>query len=130
MNKNKYLGLGRRKSSVARVILVLGSGVIKINKKDFNDYISSKEIRLETLMPLTLTQNLKKYDVIANVYGGGKSSQAGAIRLGISRSLLEAEPGSRTILKKAKLLTRDSRCVERKKYGLKKARRAPQFSKR
>lgn len=100
MNKNKYLGLGRRKSSVARVILVLGSGVIKINKKDFNDYISSKEIRLETLMPLTLTQNLKKYDVIANVYGGGKSSQAGAIRLGISRSLLEAEPGSRTILKK------------------------------
>ncbi|MGM1458838.1 MAG: 30S ribosomal protein S9 [Columbia Basin potato purple top phytoplasma] len=130
MNKNQYFGLGRRKSSVARVILVPGSGNIKINEREFMDYISSKEVRLETIMPLKLTKTLDKYDVIANVYGGGTTSQAGAIRLGISRSLLEVEPSLRIILKKASLLTRDSRCVERKKYGLKKARRAPQFSKR
>lgn len=130
MNKNKYFGLGRRKSSVARVILVPGSGNFKINKREFVDYISSKEVRLKTITPLKLTKTLEKYDVIANVYGGGTTSQAGAIRLGISRSLLKAELSLRIILKKASLLTRDSRCVERKKYGLKKARRAPQFSKR
>ncbi|MDC9032028.1 30S ribosomal protein S9 [Columbia Basin potato purple top phytoplasma] len=130
MNKNQYFGLGRRKSSVARVILVPGSGNIKINEREFVDYISSKEVRLKTIMPLKLTKTLEKYDIIANVYGGGTTSQAEAIRLGISRSLLEVEPSLRIILKKASLLTRDSRCVERKKYGLKKARRAPQFSKR
>ncbi|AYJ01332.1 30S ribosomal protein S9 [Candidatus Phytoplasma ziziphi] len=130
MNKNQYFGLGRRKSSVARVILVSGSGNIKINKRDFVDYIPSKEIRIETIKPLKLTKTLEKYDIVANVYGGGITSQAGAILLGIARSLVEAEPSSRIILKKFGLLTRDSRCVERKKYGLKKARRAPQFSKR
>ncbi|MGI3136095.1 MAG: 30S ribosomal protein S9 [Candidatus Phytoplasma vitis] len=130
MNKNQYFGLGRRKSSVARVILVSGSGNIKINKRDFVDYIPSKDIRLETIKPLKLTKTLEKYDIVANVYGGGITSQAGAILLGIARSLVEAEPSLRIILKKSGLLTRDSRCVERKKYGLKKARRAPQFSKR
>ncbi|WAN63582.1 SSU ribosomal protein S9p (S16e) [Candidatus Phytoplasma rubi] len=130
MNKNQYFGLGRRKSSVARVILVSGSGNIKINKRDFVDYIPSKDIRLETIKPLKLTKTLEKYNIVANVYGGGITSQSGAILLGIARSLVEAEPSLRIILKKSGLLTRDSRCVERKKYGLKKARRAPQFSKR
>ncbi|XXP77259.1 MAG: 30S ribosomal protein S9 [Lettuce witches'-broom phytoplasma] len=130
MKKNKYFGTGRRKSSVARVILTSGTGQIKINKRDFTNYVPSQETRLETLKPLKLTNTLEKYDLVANVHGGGITSQAGAIRLGIARSLLEAEPNLRVILKKASLLTRDSRCVERKKYGLKKARRAPQFSKR
>ncbi|MDW3617856.1 MAG: 30S ribosomal protein S9 [Candidatus Phytoplasma pruni] len=130
MKKNQYFGTGRRKSSVARIILISGTGQIKINKRDFTNYVPSQETRLETLKPLKLTNTLEKYDVVANVYGGGITSQAGAIRLGIARSLLEAEPNLRVILKKASLLTRDSRCVERKKYGLKKARRAPQFSKR
>lgn len=130
MNKNQYFGTGRRKSSVARVILTLGTGQIKINKRDFTNYVPSQETRLETLKPLKLTNSLEKYDVFANVHGGGITSQAGAIRLGIARSLLEVEPNLRVILKKSSLLTRDSRCVERKKYGLKKARRAPQFSKR
>ncbi|WP_200902619.1 30S ribosomal protein S9 [Candidatus Phytoplasma pruni] len=130
MKKNQYFGTGRRKSSVARIILISGTGQIKINKRDFTNYVPSQETRLETLKPLKLTNTLEKYDVVANVYGGGITSQAGAIRLGIARTLLEAEPNLRVILKKASLLTRDSRCVERKKYGLKKARRAPQFSKR
>jgi small subunit ribosomal protein S9 len=130
MKKNQYFGTGRRKSSVARVILTSGTGQIKINKRDFTNYVPSQETRLETLKPLKLTNTLEKYDVVANVHGGGITSQSGAIRLGIARSLLEAEPNLRVILKKASLLTRDSRCVERKKYGLKKARRAPQFSKR
>ncbi|WCA22343.1 30S ribosomal protein S9 [Candidatus Phytoplasma oryzae] len=130
MNKVQYFGTGRRKTSVARVILTLGTGNIKINKRNLNDYIFSHETRLETIKPLKLTQTFDKYDIKINVYGGGITSQAGAIRLGISRSLLKTEPHLRTVLKKAGLLTRDSRCVERKKYGLKKARRAPQFSKR
>ncbi|MGE9276531.1 MAG: 30S ribosomal protein S9 [Candidatus Phytoplasma pruni] len=130
MKKNQYFGTGRRKSSVARVILTSGTGQIKINKRDFANYVPSQETRLETLKPLNLTNTLEKYDVVANVHGGGITSQSGAIRLGIARSLLEVEPNLRVILKKASLLTRDSRCVERKKYGLKKARRAPQFSKR
>ncbi|WP_026052428.1 30S ribosomal protein S9 [Italian clover phyllody phytoplasma] len=130
MNKNQYFGTGRRKSSVARVILTSGTGQIKINKRDFTNYVPSQETRLETLKPLKLTNTLEKYDVVANVHGGGITAQSGAIRLGIARSLLEAEPNLRVILKKASLLTRDSRCVECKKYGLKKARRAPQFSKR
>ncbi|KND62502.1 30S ribosomal protein S9 [Candidatus Phytoplasma phoenicium] len=130
MDKKQYFGTGRRKSAIARVILTLGSGNIQINKREFNNYISSKETRLETIKPLKLTKVLEKYDVFANVYGGGVTAQAGAIRLGIARSLLKVEPGLRNILKKAGFLTRDSRCVERKKYGLKKARRAPQFSKR
>ncbi|WBL31288.1 30S ribosomal protein S9 [Candidatus Phytoplasma sacchari] len=130
MNKIQYFGTGRRKTSIARVILSLGTGCIKINKRNLEDYIPSCETRIETIKPLKLTQISDKYDIKVNVFGGGITSQAGAIRLGISRSLLKAEPHLRTILKKAGLLTRDSRCVERKKYGLKKARRAPQFSKR
>ncbi|MDV3166971.1 MAG: 30S ribosomal protein S9 [Vigna little leaf phytoplasma] len=130
MSKIQYFGTGRRKSSIARVILTKGTGAMKINKREFVNYIPSNETRLETIKPLQLTKTLEKYDVAVNVYGGGVTSQAGAIRLGIARSLLEAEPHLRVILKKAGLLTRDSRCVERKKYGLKKARRAPQFSKR
>ncbi|PQP79522.1 30S ribosomal protein S9 [Candidatus Phytoplasma phoenicium] len=130
MCKKKYFGTGRRKSAIARVILTLGSGNIQINKREFTDYIPSKETRLETIKPLKLTKILDQYDVFANVYGGGVTAQAGAIRLGIARSLLKANPNLRIILKKAGFLTRDSRCVERKKYGLKKARRAPQFSKR
>lgn len=130
MCKKKYFGTGRRKCAIARVILTLGSGNIQINKREFTDYIPSKETRLETIKPLMLTKILDKYDVFANVYGGGVTAQAGAIRLGIARSLLKANPSLRIILKKAGFLTRDSRCVERKKYGLKKARRAPQFSKR
>ncbi|TVY12306.1 30S ribosomal protein S9 [Candidatus Phytoplasma pini] len=130
MNKVQYFGTGRRKSSVARVILTSGTGVLKINNREFENYIISKEIRLGTIKPLKLTKRLEQYDVIANVYGGGLSAQAGAICLGLARSLLKAEPNLRLILKKARLLTRDSRRVERKKYGLKKARCAPQFSKR
>jgi small subunit ribosomal protein S9 len=130
MNKTQYFGTGRRKTSIARVMLTLGSGNIVINKRNIKDYIPSNEIRFEALKSLNLTKSLEKYDLTINVYGGGVTSQAGAISLGISRSLLKIEPQLRTILKKAHLLTRDSRCVERKKYGLKKARRAPQFSKR
>ncbi|RAM57810.1 30S ribosomal protein S9 [Candidatus Phytoplasma oryzae] len=130
MSKIQYFGTGRRKTSIARVILTLGSGNIKVNKRDLEKYILSYETRLETIKPLKLTQSSEKYDITVNVFGGGITSQAGAIRLGISRSLIKIEPQLRTILKKAGLLTRDSRCVERKKYGLKKARCAPQFSKR
>ncbi|MFR0367830.1 30S ribosomal protein S9 [Candidatus Phytoplasma palmae] len=130
MNKNQFLGTGRRKSSIARVILKLGSGNITINKRKFQDYIPSEETRNETVKPLKLTKKIDEYDIFVNVCGGGITSQAGAIRLGISRCLIKANPDLKIILKKDKLLTRDSRCVERKKYGLKKARRAPQFSKR
>ncbi len=128
--KNQYFGLGRRKRAVARVILTKGMGNITVNKKKFEEYIPFITKRLETIYPLKLTDNLEKYDVVVNVKGGGLVSQSGAIRLGISKSLLIVEPECRVILKKAGLLTRDPRSKERKKYGLKKARRAPQFSKR
>ncbi|WP_334331171.1 30S ribosomal protein S9 [Candidatus Phytoplasma prunorum] len=130
MMKNQYFGLGRRKRAVARVILTKGMGNITVNKKKFEEYIPFITKRLETIYPLKLTDNLEKYDVVVNVKGGGLVSQSGAIRLGISKSLLIVEPECRVILKKAGLLTRDPRSKERKKYGLKKARRAPQFSKR
>ena len=126
----QYLGTGRRKSSVARVILRPGKGTFTINKRDFEDYIPSAAIRLDVLQPLELTENTGKFDVIVNVFGGGASGQAGAIRLGITRALMEVNPEYRAILKPAGLVTRDPRAKERKKYGLKKARRAPQFSKR
>lgn len=126
----QYLGTGRRKSSVARVYLRPGKGKITINDRGFEDYIPSAAIRLDVLQPLELTENTEKFDVLVNVYGGGITGQAGAIRLGITRALMEVNPDYRAILKPAGLVTRDPRAKERKKYGLKKARRAPQFSKR
>jgi len=126
----QYLGTGRRKSSVARVYLRAGKGTITINGRAFEDYIPSAAVRLDVLQPLELTENTDKFDVIVNVCGGGITGQAGAIRLGITRALMEANADYRQVLKPAGLVTRDPRAKERKKYGLKKARRAPQFSKR
>jgi len=126
----QYLGTGRRKSSVARVYLRPGKGVITINDRAFEDYIPSAAVRLDVLQPLELTENADKFDVLVNVYGGGLSGQAGAIRLGITRALMEANEDYRQVLKPAGLVTRDPRAKERKKYGLKKARKSPQFSKR
>jgi small subunit ribosomal protein S9 len=128
--KLQYFGTGRRKSSVARVRLIPGEGKITINKRDMDTYFGLETLKLIVRQPLVLTETLSKYDVIANVHGGGYTGQAGAIRHGISRSLLEVDGGLRGVLKKAGFLTRDPRMKERKKYGLKKARRAPQFSKR
>ncbi|GAK73822.1 MAG: 30S ribosomal protein S9 [Candidatus Phytoplasma asteris] len=130
MKKVNYFGTGRRKSAVARVILTNGTGKITINTRDFEKYLPLPATRLEMIQPLELTEKREAFDVSVNVNGGGLSAQAGAIRLGIARALIESVPELRVILKKAGLLTRDARCVERKKYGLKKARRAPQFSKR
>lgn len=130
MAKLQYFGTGRRKSSVARVRLIPGEGKIIINKRDMDTYFGLETLKLIVRQPLVLTETLSKYDVIANVHGGGYTGQAGAIRHGISRSLLEVDGGLRGILKKAGFLTRDPRMKERKKYGLKKARKAPQFSKR
>lgn len=126
----QYQATGRRKSSVARVILVPGNGKMEVNGRNFVEYFPSAATRLDILQPLTLTETGSQYDVRVNVYGGGLSGQAGAMRLGIARALLLVNPEYRGRLKRAGLLTRDSRVVERKKYGLKKARRAPQFSKR
>ena len=126
----QYLGTGRRKAAVARVYLRPGKGKITINGRDFEDYIPSAATRLDVLQPLELTENTEKFDVLVNVFGGGMTGQAGAIRLGITRALMEANPDYRAVLKPAGLVTRDPRAKERKKYGLKKARRAPQFSKR
>ena len=126
----QYLGTGRRKSSVARVYLRAGKGTITINGRAFEDYIPSAAVRLDVLQPLELTETTEKFDVLVNVFGGGITGQAGAIRLGITRALMEVNPDYRAILKPAGMVTRDSRAKERKKYGLKKARRAPQFSKR
>lgn len=129
-NKVQYFGTGRRKSSVARVILTTGTGKFIINGREFEEYLPSPATRLDVLQPLALTENVGNYDVVANVNGGGLTGQAGAIRLGITRALMELNPELRAILKPAGLVTRDPRSKERKKYGLKKARRAPQFSKR
>lgn len=130
MAQVSYYGTGRRKSSIARVRLIPGSGVITINKRSFNDYVTSAAVRLDVLQPLSLTNTASSYDVVVSVNGGGISGQAGAIRHGITRALLEVNTDFRSVLKKAGLVTRDPRAVERKKYGLKKARRAPQYSKR
>ena len=130
MAKVKYYGTGRRKSSVARVYLVPGTGKITINKRDMDEYFGLDTLKLIVRQPLVLTETAQKYDVITTVRGGGFTGQAGAIRHGISRALLEADADLRPALKKAGFLTRDPRMKERKKYGLKKARRAPQFSKR
>ncbi len=128
--KVQYFGTGRRKSSVARVILQAGKGTITINGRTFEDYIPNAHTRLDVLQPLELTETADKFDVIVNVFGGGVTGQAGAIRLGITRALMEANADYRAVLKPAGMVTRDPRAKERKKYGLKKARRAPQFSKR
>ena len=126
----RYYGTGRRKSSVARVYLVPGNGKITINKRDIDEYFGLETLKLIVRQPLELTNVSDKFDVLVNVYGGGTTGQAGAIRHGISRALLEADADFRPTLKKAGFLTRDPRMKERKKYGLKAARRAPQFSKR
>ncbi|MGI6782274.1 MAG: 30S ribosomal protein S9 [Acholeplasmataceae bacterium] len=130
MNKVQYFGTGRRKSSVARVILTNGSGKFMINDREFEEYIPSPATRLDVLQPLELTESVGKFDITVNVHGGGITGQAGAIRLGITRALLEIDPELRKVLKPAGMITRDPRKKERKKYGLRKARRAPQFSKR
>ncbi len=129
-NTTKYYGTGRRKSSVARVYLVPGTGKVTINKKDMDAYFGLETLKLIVKQPLELTETLSKFDVLVNVRGGGFTGQAGAIRHGVSRALLQADADYRPALKKAGFLTRDSRMKERKKYGLKGARRAPQFSKR
>ena len=126
----QYLGTGRRKKSVARVRLVRGTGNITSNKRDSDDYFGLETLKMIVRAPLVLTDTLSKYDVRVNVYGGGTTGQAGAIRHGISRAMLVAQPELRGVLKKAGYLTRDPRMKERKKYGLHAARRAPQFSKR
>ena len=125
-----YYGTGRRKNAIARVRLVEGSGKITINGKDIDEFFGLETLKVIVRQPLTVTNTLTKYDVIAKVSGGGFTGQAGAIRHGISRALLEANTEYRPILKSNGFLTRDPRMKERKKYGLKKARRAPQFSKR
>jgi len=126
----QYRGTGRRKKSVARVRLVPGSGKIVVNEKDVDNYFGRDTLIKDLKTPLELTSTLSTLDVIVNVQGGGLSGQAGAIRHGISRALLKVDQDYRKALKKAGMLTRDPRMKERKKYGLKKARKAPQFSKR
>ena len=130
MAKERYYGTGRRKSSVARVYLVPGTGKITINKRDIDEYLGLETLKIIVRQPLEATKTVGKYDAIITVKGGGFTGQAGAIRHGSARALLEADADFRPVLKSAGYLTRDPRMKERKKYGLKKARRAPQFSKR
>ena len=130
MAVTQYYGTGRRKSSVARVYLRPGNGKITINKKDIDSYFGQDILKMIIMQPLTATESTEKFDVYVNVQGGGYSGQAGAIKHGIARALLNVDPEFRTVLKKAGYLTRDPRMKERKKYGLKAARRAPQFAKR
>lgn len=130
MAQVQYYGTGRRKKSTARVRLVPGTGRIMINKRDVNDYFPFESQRIMITQPLVATETEGTYDVLVNVHGGGLSGQAGAIRHGIARALLEADPDYRTVLKGEGYLTRDSRMLERKKYGRRAARRSPQFSKR
>jgi len=129
-DKPYFYGTGRRKKSVARVRIVPGSGNVTINGRDIDDYFGLDTLKYIINQPFAVTDTEGKFDVIANVRGGGFSGQAGAIRHGIARALVQVEPGYRAVLKRSGYLTRDSRMKERKKYGLKKARRAPQFSKR
>ncbi|HEX9062578.1 MAG TPA: 30S ribosomal protein S9 [Clostridia bacterium] len=130
MAKIQYYGTGRRKKSIARVRLVPGDGKLMINDRELDGYFGLETLKTIVKQPLVLTDTLSKFDVLCKVAGGGFTGQAGAIRHGISRALLKADEELRPILKKAGFLTRDPRMKERKKYGLKKARRAPQFSKR
>ena len=130
MAKVQYMGTGRRKKSVARVRLVPGNGQVIVNKRDAENYFGLETLRVIVNQPLVLTGTKDKFDVLVNVHGGGFTGQAGAIRHGIARALVKADEALKPELKKAGFLTRDPRMTERKKYGLKKARRAPQFSKR
>ena len=125
-----YYGTGRRKSSVARVFMTPGKGNITVNKRTLDDYFGLETLKVIVNQPLVATNTTGQFDLKITVKGGGTTGQAGAIRQGIARALVEADPELRTVLKKEGYLTRDSRMKERKKYGLKKARRAPQFSKR
>ena len=130
MASARYYGTGRRKKSIARVYLMPGTGKITINKRDIDDYLGLETLKVIVRQPLAATDTVDKFDVLVNVRGGGFTGQAGAIRHGIARALLQADPDYRPTLKAAGFLTRDPRMKERKKYGLKAARRAPQFSKR
>ncbi|MGI6697914.1 MAG: 30S ribosomal protein S9 [Clostridiales bacterium] len=130
MEKVQYYGTGRRKKSVARVRLVPGAGKITINGRDIEEYFGLETLKVLARQPLELTGTAGKFDVVASVHGGGFTGQAGALRHGISRALEQADPECRPVLKKAGFMTRDPRMKERKKYGLKKARKASQFSKR
>ena len=128
--KVTYIGTGRRKQSVARVFMTPGTGVITVNGRTLEDYLPQATLRMVVNSPLVLTETKDQFDIKINVAGGGYTGQAGAMRHGIARALLEASADYRPILKKAGFLTRDARMKERKKYGLKGARRAPQYSKR
>jgi len=128
--KVQYSGTGRRKTSTARVRLVPGSGKVIVNKRDAEEYFPYETQRLILKQPLVATETEGTYDVLVNVHGGGFTGQAGAVRHGVARALLQADPEYRSVLKREGYLTRDDRMKERKKYGLKSARRAPQFSKR
>ena len=130
MANSKFYGTGRRKKSIARVYLTAGTGKITINKRDIDEYFGLETLTVVVRQPFAATETEGKFDVIVTVRGGGFTGQAGAIRHGISRALLQADQDYRPALKKAGFLTRDPRMKERKKYGLKAARRAPQFSKR
>ena len=130
MAQVQYQAVGRRKKAIARVRLVPGDGKVVINGRDIDNYFGLETLKMTVRQPLALTNLESRYDVLVNVYGGGLSGQAGAIRHGIARALVKADPELRPAVKKAGFLTRDPRMKERKKYGLKAARRAPQFSKR
>ena len=130
MAKVQYMGTGRRKKSIARVRLVPGNGNVTINKRDIQDYFGLETLRMIVNQPLVLTATKDKFDVLVNVHGGGFTGQAGAIRHGITRALIKADEALKPELKKAGFVTRDPRMKERKKYGLKKARKSPQLSKR
>ncbi len=130
MDKARFYGTGRRKKSIARVYLMPGTGNITVNKRSIDDYFGLETLKVIVRQPLVATENADKFDVMVNVKGGGYTGQAGAVRHGIARALLQADADYRPILKKGGFLTRDPRMKERKKYGLKAARRAPQFSKR
>ncbi|MEG6523387.1 30S ribosomal protein S9 [Desulfotomaculum sp. 1211_IL3151] len=130
MAQVQFYGTGRRKNAVARVYLVPGEGKIVVNNKEVLDYFGRKTLDMVVRQPLELTSTTGRFDVLAKVIGGGVSGQAGAVRHGLARALIQADPNLRPVLKRAGFLTRDPRMKERRKYGLKKARRAPQFSKR
>jgi small subunit ribosomal protein S9 len=127
---NYNYGTGRRKSSVARVFLKRGTGKITVNGRELNDFFKRETGRMVVMQPLQVTENVETFDIMVNVQGGGESGQAGAVRHGITRALIDYDAGLKAVLSKAGLVTRDSREVERKKVGLRKARRAKQFSKR
>jgi small subunit ribosomal protein S9 len=128
--KTEYWGTGKRKSAVARVRISSGEGTLTVNRKSLAEYFGRETVRMIVQQPFEMTQTQGQYDVVVNVQGGGNSAQASAIRHGITRALLQVNPGFRPVLKKAGFITRDSREVERKKYGRHKARKRPQYSKR